>query len=413
VLKVIVQPGSALMRDALEDLAVSANGGSCRALTAWLTPGGLSLANDFLTRHRVGFSELIVGINRSGTSARDLRVALAVLSQSGGTLRYYLDGKLAGPIYHPKVWFMESPCFRGALVGSANLTREGLLDNVEAAVILADGGAAHRNEASAAIDDLKAYLDSLSASPYSTLVDEEVIGHLLEIAAIPEKTDRRRNDLDQGAVETTTSDDRIAVRTPRVRSLYQPATPLPALPTIGEASAGAVVAVPNGVRLRYIRYYGLGESNRVRKYQEQYAIGQRPSAGTFEQNVTMVSDAEKQLWGFPKKFVTNQDGTAREWNPRVRLITVRDGRTIETIISAGRLWKRIRDERESEARFRFTSTAAVRDAFPTDINELTLFVVDPVDDGTVDYEVRLIGRNDPGYSASLPTGDRDYEYRIV
>ncbi len=69
------------------------------------------------------------------------------------------------------------------------------------------------------------------------------------------------------------------------------------------------------------------------------------------------------------------------------------------------------DARESEVRFRFTNSAAVRDVFPRDIGERTLFVVDTADDGEADYEVRLIGLNNPGYGALRPLDT--YEYRII
>jgi hypothetical protein len=375
-----------------------------------MTPDGLSIANDLLQRNGVALTEIIVGINRRGTSARDLHVARAVLAQSNGALRYYIDGKLAGPIYHPKVWFMESSVFRGALVGSSNLTREALLNNVEAGVLLTDQGELGRNEASDALDDLNRQIALLSASRFSVDVDEAAIARLVEIGAIPESAERaRRDDADDGAAETTSADDLLGVREPRFRSAFQPATPLPGVTTNGGQTAGVAVgvaAVPAGARLRYVRYYGFSEANRVRKYQNELG-----AAGTFEVNLTMESRAEEQFWGYPDKFI--RTGTALQWSPRIRLITIRDGNPIVTLIPSGRLWSRLRDGRESEVRFRFTNTAAVRDAFPTDIEKLTLLVVDRVDDHEADFEVRLLGRRDPGYAALRPSGDGPYEYRIV
>ena len=92
----------------------------------------------------------------------------------------------------------------------------------------------------------------------------------------------------------------------------------------------------------------------------------------------MGSRAEEQFWGYPDKFM--RTGNALQWSPRVRLITIRNGDPIVTAIPSGRLWSRICDGRESEVRFRFTNTAAVRSAFPTDIDDLTVLVVDRVDD---------------------------------
>ena len=84
-----------------------------------------------------------------------------------------------------------------------------------------------------------------------------------------------------------------------------------------------------------------------------------------------------------------------------------------TIIPDARLWMRIRGGRETEFRFRFANTAAVRDTFPRDIEEHTILVVDQADDDEADFEIRLVGRQDPGYAGLHPTTDRNYEYRIV
>ncbi len=411
----LIQPVSGPVRDALEAMAFSAVGGSCRILTAWLTPDGLSLANDLLQRNRVSLKEIVVGINRGGTSARDLRAARAVLAQSAGVLRYYLDGKLAGPIYHPKVWYMESAAYRGALVGSSNLTREGLLDNVEAGIILRDNGPRGRNEASDALDELKRQIEAVSSSGHSVIVDDDVISRLVAIGAIPEKTERHvRDDIDEGNSKVTTADAVLAVRL-RARSVFRAATPLPSIANVSTSTTAvsSLVLAPVGATLRYVRYYGLSEANRVKKYHEQLRQFGQASAGTFEVNLTMTSRPEEDFWGYPDRFIMNQAGNAREWSPRVRLVTIRDRNVMVTTIPSARLWTRIRDERQSEVRFRFTNAAAVRDTFPTDIEELTLFVVDRVDDSNVDYEVRLVGRRDPSYAALRPADGGTYEYTAI
>jgi hypothetical protein len=127
----------------------------------------------------------------------------------------------------------------------------------------------------------------------------------------------------------------------------------------------------------------------------------------------MLTDEEQRFWEFPDRFVPNARGVAREWKPRVRLLTARNGRPLETLIPDARLWTRIRDGQETEVRFRFANAAAVRQAFPADIEEHTVLVVDRTDDDEADYEVRLVGPNDPEYAALSPTDGGPYEYRIV
>ncbi len=409
----IIQPVSGRVRSSLEEVAGAASGGTCRIFSAWMSADGLSIANDLLMRNNVALKEILVGINRGGTSGRALRVALAILAQTGGTLRYYLDGKLAGPIFHPKIWFLESLTFRGAYIGSANLTREGLLNNVEAGLILTDQGKSSRNEVSDALDTLGGQLDALTQSDYSVLVSNTVVSRLVEIGAVPETSARTRDDADEGTAAFSNADDLLAIAQPRFRSSFRPAIALPSVSTeralskqVGAASG--VVSLLAGSSLRYVRYYGLSEANRVQKY-----FREGGNTGTFEPNLTMTTRIEERFWGFPDQFVLNQSGGARQWSPRVRLVTIRDGRTMVTIVPNARLWARIRDGRETEVRFRFANTAAVRDNFPRNIDELTVLVVDRADDDEADFEVRLVGRGDAGYAGLRPGDDRNYEYRIV
>jgi hypothetical protein len=407
--RAILQPFSGTVRDSLEALAERAAGGVCRAVSAWATIDGIALLNDMLSRHQVGFSELIVGINRMGTSARALRAGVAATGQSGGLVRYYLDGPLNGLIFHAKMYFFESPSFRGALVGSPNLTREGFLNNVESGLILFDVPGEARTSESKALDEIRGFLDGLATSIYAVPVVDGVIERLVEIGAIPESTQSsQRDDADSGGRERP--DEALNI-SPRARSVFRPITALPSFGSPSTTRPGGVstdvsLEVPVGSSLRYVRFYGLSEANRVQKF-----FRNEVGTGTFEVNITMTTAAEKSFWQYPDRFVDNLDGSAREWRPRVRLITVRDGETNVTPIPSARLWTRIRDGRESEVRFRFASTGAVRSAFPKDIEELTVMVVDRVDDLDADFEVRLVGKADPGYSALRPVGD--YEYRVV
>jgi HKD family nuclease len=414
VIRPVVQPVTGPIRDVLEQLAVGAGGGTCRIWTAWMTPDGISLANDLLVRNAVVLTEILVGINRSGTSARAMRTALDVLAQSGGVLRYYLDGKLAGPIYHPKVWFFESPTFRGALVGSPNLTREGLLNNVEAAVAFSDGGGYVRNEASDALDELKEQIEALTHGRYAVTIDDEVLARLVEIGAVPESTARQqRDDADDEGAPSTNADERLGVEEPRERSWFRAPTPLPGNPGARirqprEARPARVAEADVGARLRYVRYFRRSEANRVRKY-----FREGGNAGTFESNFSMQTRAEEGFWGHPDRFTPT--GKAVEWvpPPRVRLITIRNGSPTVTLVANTRLWVRIRDGRQTERRFEFANTSAVRDAFPTDIAEDTVIVVDRAEDLEADFEVRLVRRGDPGYSDVRPAGGENAEYKIV
>ncbi len=81
-----------------------------------------------------GTVQAVIGSNGGGASPADLRRLSQVLgSGPGGSLHVeYAEGG----IFHPKVFVVESPERVAAVVGSANLTANGSLVNVEAAVVL-------------------------------------------------------------------------------------------------------------------------------------------------------------------------------------------------------------------------------------------------------------------------------------
>ena len=83
---------------------------------------------------RGGSVQALVGSNGGGTDRTDLERLLGVLGDGpGGTLHVeYAEGG----IFHPKIFVVEAPGRVSAVVGSANLTANGSLVNVEAGVIL-------------------------------------------------------------------------------------------------------------------------------------------------------------------------------------------------------------------------------------------------------------------------------------
>jgi hypothetical protein len=83
---------------------------------------------------RGGSAQALIGSNAGQTGRADLERLLDILSHSpGGTLHVeYAEGG----IFHPKVFVVESPKRAAAAIGSANLTSNGSLVNVEAGVVL-------------------------------------------------------------------------------------------------------------------------------------------------------------------------------------------------------------------------------------------------------------------------------------
>lgn len=83
---------------------------------------------------RGGSVQALIGSNGGQTGRADLERLLHVLASGpGGTL--YIE-YAEGGIFHPKVFAVESPTRAAAVIGSANLTANGSLVNVEAGVVL-------------------------------------------------------------------------------------------------------------------------------------------------------------------------------------------------------------------------------------------------------------------------------------
>jgi HKD family nuclease len=83
---------------------------------------------------RGGSVQALIGSNGGQTGRADLERLLEVLTAgNGGTLHVeYAEGG----IFHPKVFVVETPTRTAAVIGSANLTANGSLVNVEAGVVL-------------------------------------------------------------------------------------------------------------------------------------------------------------------------------------------------------------------------------------------------------------------------------------
>lgn len=114
-----------------------------RFAVAFLSASGLSLIEPCLRRSFIagGRVEFLVGLDFLTTEPDALRM-LNDMTQAGLPITCYCYSDPfthAAPMYHPKLYLMANSEQITAVVGSSNLTRGGLKDNVEVnTVILAD-----------------------------------------------------------------------------------------------------------------------------------------------------------------------------------------------------------------------------------------------------------------------------------
>lgn len=124
-------------------------------------------------------------LERALESTSDIEVQLVVGSDHENTSREALERVADLPIdariyyhtritYHPKLYYFEGPEHSRLLVGSSNLTNQGLNQNIEAAMVFETD-----DESSAVIDDATSFLDALAAE--ATPLDHEVIDQYADL----------------------------------------------------------------------------------------------------------------------------------------------------------------------------------------------------------------------------------------
>lgn len=172
---------------------------------------------------RGGSVQALIGSNGGQTGRADLERLSEVLSRSpGGSLHVeYAEGG----IFHPKVFVVEGPTRSAAVVGSANLTANGSLVNVEAGVVLESDEPGPPAEAP--IDAVIASLDPdarpdafciASADDLDRLEKLGIIGRLVKTSpanVTQAQADRQRDRRRQAGVRTRPGVAGIPARTRR------------------------------------------------------------------------------------------------------------------------------------------------------------------------------------------------------
>lgn len=129
---------------------------------------------------------LIVGVDQKGTSEEALRAILALGISS------YVFYQPSFPIFHPKIYLFEGDERTELIIGSSNLTVQGLFVNVESSLLLSiDNNNADDRKV---IDDLKTYFKGLFdlSDPNLQPLTNELIEELAHHKIIPVESERAR-----------------------------------------------------------------------------------------------------------------------------------------------------------------------------------------------------------------------------
>lgn len=148
-------------------------------VTAWAKRSGLSrlAAAIQALRERGGKAEAVIGVDEGGATLEGLELAAELFDP------VYVFHDPGPRTFHPKLYVAESPSSALALIGSSNLTKGGLFTNYEAALEVSLDKSAETDQE--LLREIRDYYESLLATGDAVqLLDENLIGHLSEIAVI-------------------------------------------------------------------------------------------------------------------------------------------------------------------------------------------------------------------------------------
>ena len=102
------------------------------AFIAFASKAGTEILNSMLEKARSHLKEtkIFLGVDNGGTSTEAL---YALLDDDIDVKIVYTT---SGPIFHPKIYLFSGTAKIRLIVGSSNLTRPGLFDNIEASAVL-------------------------------------------------------------------------------------------------------------------------------------------------------------------------------------------------------------------------------------------------------------------------------------
>lgn len=127
-------------------------------------------------------SHLFVGIDLKGTSKEALQVLLAAPIK---TSIFYTPSRM---VFHPKLYLFEGPEKRTVIVGSNNLTGQGLFTNAEASVRVSFG----KNDEPKLINEIAAYYQPLveGTDPNAMELDQGLLTTLADMGLLPNEAER-------------------------------------------------------------------------------------------------------------------------------------------------------------------------------------------------------------------------------
>lgn len=160
-----------------------------------------------LSPHIVGAKErfkhlnIVVGIDQEGTSKEALEAILALEIES------YIFYQPSVTIFHPKIYLFEGDQVARLIIGSSNITAQGLFSNVEASALLLIDQAVDADRQ--IVRDIKKHFATIFTreDPNLKKLTQELIEDLVELRVVPTEAERRMAQKEEAVSsgKTTTS----------------------------------------------------------------------------------------------------------------------------------------------------------------------------------------------------------------
>jgi hypothetical protein len=153
-------------------------------ITAFSSLNAVSGINQLAKANKIKDITIITGIDQKGTSKEALE---ELLNSQAKSFVFYNPSSI---IFHPKVYFFEGADKIKLIVGSSNLTSQGLFQNMEASICLE----VNKSEDLSLIEDLTQNFSSLFDLTDTNLkeITSELIESLLSIGLIPTESERKK-----------------------------------------------------------------------------------------------------------------------------------------------------------------------------------------------------------------------------
>ncbi|MCS2775382.1 phospholipase D family protein [Bacteroides fragilis] len=166
----------------LIDFLKSKQFSSFTGISAFASAAVVELLSEYLLDSKMEHINLIVGIDQEGTSKDALEEILKLNVNS------YIFYQKESPIFHPKIYLFESDIKTVLIVGSSNLTTNGLFSNIESSILIEFNNTDEQGKA--LIHDLKKHYETLFDFSDSNLfkLTPEVIQAFVDKGIVPEKT---------------------------------------------------------------------------------------------------------------------------------------------------------------------------------------------------------------------------------